>query len=66
MVIMFFAMVINNSEDDRYIEIHFELYTHGQEQIGDLSISITDDLSYNELKQAVEDIVNMYLFESHK
>ena len=55
-----FAMVNDNGDNDRWIEIHFELYDVNADIIGDILVLDTEDVSENELRKAVEDVVKEY------
>lgn len=55
-----FAIVNDNGDDDRWIEIHFELYDANEDIIGDILVLDTEDMSENELRKAVEDVVKEY------
>lgn len=55
-----FAFINDNGDDDRWIEIHYELYDCNEEIIGDLLVLNTDDVSKRELLEQVKVIVNTY------
>ena len=55
-----FAMVNDNGDDDRWIEIHLELYDANEDIIGDILVLDTEDVSENELRKAVDDVVKKY------
>ena len=55
-----FAIVNDNGDDDRWIEIHLELYDANEDIIGDILVLDTEDVSENELRKAVEDVVKEY------
>lgn len=55
-----FAFVNDNGNDDRWIEIHYELYDCNEEIIGDLFVLNTDDVDREELLREVIVIVDAY------
>lgn len=61
-----FAFVNNNGDtedDDKWIEIHFELYDKNEEIIGDLIVVNTECVSHKELYDEVLEIVKSYYGE---
>ncbi len=55
-----FAFIEDNGNDDRWIEIHYELYDCNGDIIGDLFVSNTDDVSKDELRKEIAVIVDIY------
>lgn len=55
-----FAFINDNDDDDKWIEIHYELYDNEEEMIGDLMVLSTDDVSKRDLLEQVRVIVNAY------
>ena len=55
-----FAIINDNGDDDRWIEIHLELYDTNEDIIGDILVLDTEDVSENELRKAVEYVVKEY------
>ena len=55
-----FAIVNDNGDNDRWIEIHLELYDANEDIIGDILVLDTEDVSENELRKTVEDVVKEY------
>lgn len=55
-----FAMVNDNGDDDKWIEIHYELYDCNEEIIGDLFVMNTDDVDRDCILQEVIAIVDAY------
>lgn len=55
-----FAFINDDGNDDRWIEIHYELYDCNEDIIGDLSVLSTDDVNKRELLEQVKVIVNIY------
>lgn len=55
-----FAVVNDNGDDDRWIEIHYELYDCNEEIIGDLFVLDTDNVNREELLREVSVIVDDY------
>lgn len=58
-----FAFVNDNGDDDRWIEIHLELYSTNGDMIGDIMISDTDDIDKEELRKCIDNIVKEYFHE---
>lgn len=55
-----FAFIDDNGNDDKWIEIHYELYDCNEELIGDLFVLNTDYVDRDSLLQEVVAIVNAY------
>ena len=55
-----FAFINDNGDDDKWIEIHYELYDCNEDMIGDLLVVETDYTDREELLNAVKKIVNVY------
>lgn len=61
-----FAFINDNGDDDKWIEVHYELYEperdddECEEFIGDIDVLSTDTVDYKELRKVVQTIVNMY------
>ena len=60
-----FAFVEDNGDDDRWIEIHYELYDRDElyvtnDLIGDLFVLSTDSVSRDELAKEITAIVDAY------
>ena len=55
-----FAFVNDNGDDDKWIEIHYELYDCNEELIGDLFVINTDYVDRDYLLQEVIAIVDAY------
>lgn len=55
-----FAFVNDNGGDDRWIEIHYELYDCNEDIIGDLLVLSTDDVTREDLLEEVRVIVKTY------
>ena len=55
-----FAFVNDNGDDDKWIEIHYELYDCDEEIIGDLSVWNTNDMDRDEVLMFVRMIVDDY------
>lgn len=55
-----FAFVNDNGDDDRWIEIHYELYDCNEELVGDLFVLNTDYVDRDVLLQEVVGIVDTY------
>ena len=55
-----FAFINDNGDDDRWIEIHYELYDCNEEIIGDLLVLSTDEVNKRELLEQVRVIINTY------
>lgn len=61
-----FAFVNNNGDtgdDDKWIEIHFELYDRNENIIGDLIVVDTESVNHKELYDEVLAIVKSYYGE---
>ena len=61
-----FAFVNNNGDtkdDDKWIEIHFELYDKDENIIGDLIVADTESVNHKELYDEVLAIVKSYYGE---
>lgn len=58
-----FAFVNDNGNDDKWIEIHFELYDKNEGIIGDLIVSNTESVTYDGLHNEVISIVKSYYGE---
>lgn len=58
-----FGFVNDNGDDDKWIEIHYELYDSNADIIGDLAVLSTDSISETELLNEIESVVNMYFNE---
>lgn len=58
-----FAFVNDNGNDDKWIEIHFELYDKNEDIIGDLIVSNTESVIYDGLHNEVISIVKSYYGE---
>ena len=58
-----FAFVNDNGDNDRWIEIHLELYSTNGDMIGDIMISDTDDIDKEELRKCIDNIVKDYFHE---
>lgn len=58
-----FAFVNDNGNDDKWIEIHFELYDKNEDIIGDLIVSNTESVTYDDLHNEVISIVKSYYGE---
>lgn len=58
-----FAFVNDNGNDDKWIEIHFELYDKNEDIIGDLIVSNTESVTYDDLHNEVISIVKSYYRE---
>lgn len=58
-----FAFVNNNGNDDKWIEIHFELYDHNEDIVGDLIVTNTESATYDDLHNEVISIVKSYYRE---
>lgn len=54
-----FAFINDNGNDDRWIEIHYELHDY-EDIIGDLLVLSTDDVDKRELLEQVKVIVDTY------
>ena len=55
-----FAFVNDNGNDDKWIEIHYELYDNDGEMIGDLFVLDTNYVDRDEIFQEVVAIVDAY------
>ena len=55
-----FAFINDNGGDDRWIEIHYELYDCNEDMIGDLAVGGTDEVDKYELLEEVKAIVELY------
>ena len=55
-----YAFINDNGNDDRWIEIHYELYDFNEDIIGDLLVSNTDDVTREDLLKEVKSIVDDY------
>ena len=55
-----YAFVNDNGGNDKWIEIHYELYDCNEDMIGDLLVFDTDDVTKNCLLRAVATIVHHY------
>ena len=55
-----FAFVNDNGGDDRWIEIHYELYDCNEDIIGDLFVLSTEDVTREDLLEEVRVIVDTY------
>lgn len=55
-----FAFVNDNGNNDRWIEIHYELYDFNEDIIGDLLVLNTEDISLEDLLKEIKIIVNEY------
>lgn len=58
-----FAFVNDNGNDDKWIEIHFELYDRNKDIIGDLIVANTESVTYEDLHNEVMSIVKSYYGE---
>ena len=61
-----FAFVNNNGDtegDDKWIEIHFELYDKDENIVGDLIVADTESVSHKELYDEILTIVKLYYGE---
>ena len=54
------AFINDNGDDDKWIEIHYELYAHKESWIGDLLLIETEYTDRDELFKAVAIIVDYY------
>lgn len=57
-----FAFINDNGNDDRWIEIHYELHDY-EDIVGDLLVLSTDDIDRDELLENVIVIVDAYYGE---
>ena len=55
-----FAFINDNGSDDRWIEIHYELYDCNEDIIGDLLVLSTEDVTREDLLEEVRVIVKTY------
>ena len=55
-----FAFVNDNGGDDKWIEIHYELYDCNEDIIGDLLVLSTEDVTRENLLEEVRVIVKTY------
>lgn len=55
-----FAFVNDNGDNDRWIEIHYELYDWNGDIIGDLLAVCTEDVTREDLMKEVRTIVDAY------
>lgn len=55
-----FAFVNDNGDDDKWIEIHYELYDCEEEIIGNLSVWGTNDIDRDKILMFVRMIVDDY------
>lgn len=55
-----FAFINDNGDDDRWIEIHYELYDCNEELVGDLLVLNTEYVDRDGLLQEVVGIVDAY------
>lgn len=55
-----FAFINDNGNDDKWIEIHYELYDCNEDIIGDLFVLDTDSIDRNELLNEIVVIVDSY------
>lgn len=55
-----FAFINDNGDDDKWIEIHYELYDCNEEMIGDLFVLNTEYVDRDCLLQEVITIVDAY------
>ena len=55
-----FAFINDNGNDDRWIEIHYELYDCNEDIIGDLLVVSTEDVTMEDLLKEVKSIVDAY------
>ena len=55
-----FAFINDNGNDDKWIEIHYELYDCNEDIIGDLLVLSTNNVYRDELLQEVVAIVDAY------
>ena len=54
------AFINDNGNDDKWIEIHYELYDCNEDIIGDLFVLDTDSIDRNELLNEIGVIVDSY------
>lgn len=55
-----FALINDNGDNDKWIEIHYELYDCQEEIVGDLLVLNTDTVSRQECCEQVKVIVKAY------
>lgn len=55
-----FAFINDNGDDDRWIEIHYELYDCNEDMVGDLLVLNTEYVDRDSLFQEVIGIVDAY------
>jgi hypothetical protein len=55
-----FALVNDNGNNDRWIEIHYELYDYRGDMIGDLLVLDTEDVTREDLLEEIKAIVDAY------
>lgn len=55
-----FAFINENSREDRWIEIHYELYDCNDNIIGDLLVLNTEDVTKEDLLKEIKTIVDVY------
>lgn len=55
-----FAFVNDNGDNDRWIEIHFELHDYSGDIVGDLLVLNTQDVNKDDLLKEIKTIVDMY------
>lgn len=55
-----FAFINDNGNDDKWIEIHYELYDCNEDIIGDLLVLSTNNVDRDELLQEVVAITDAY------
>lgn len=58
-----FAVINDNGDDDKWIEIHYELYDCNEEMIGDLLVLDTENVSKDEVLHEIVSIVDYYYGE---
>lgn len=54
-----FAFINDNGNDDRWIEIHLELY-NSEDMVGDLLVLNTENVNKEELRKEIATIVDTY------
>lgn len=60
-----YAFINDNGDDDKWVEVRYELYEPGEggecgEFVGDIETLSTDTTDYEELREVMKTIVNMY------
>ena len=55
-----FAFINDNGNNDRWIEIHYELYDCNEDIIGDLLVLSTENVTREDLMKEVKTIVDVY------